>query len=249
MKLELSVLVEGSGFPHLRASILLVETKLHRWLIDCGARVDRSELVRALDRRNVEPRSIDGLLFTHLHGDHCENAELFPSATVYVHEREWEDVESFAPLETEKEAIEWVRSHYAVIHPVFQRSFARWVVGGGGRELLRIERPRLLSGTTTVDDGVVMVDSPGHSRGHMSVRVSGRADVWIAGDILISEAEYRAGTSAAASRVCWNPAAAERSVEIFRSHKGWIIPGHGPPFLARRSSAERPRSITKNVWY
>ena len=45
---------------------ILVDGDGHRFLIDCGA----TSLV-ALKRAGVEPGSIDGVLLTHFHGDHC----------------------------------------------------------------------------------------------------------------------------------------------------------------------------------
>ena len=45
---------------------ILVDDDGHRFLIDCGA----TSLV-ALKRAGIEPGSIDGVLLTHFHGDHC----------------------------------------------------------------------------------------------------------------------------------------------------------------------------------
>lgn len=45
---------------------ILVESRAHRFLIDCGA----TSLV-ALKRAGVDPASIDAVLLSHFHGDHC----------------------------------------------------------------------------------------------------------------------------------------------------------------------------------
>lgn len=45
---------------------ILVDTSDHRFLLDCGA----TSLV-ALKRAGIDPASIDTVLLTHFHGDHC----------------------------------------------------------------------------------------------------------------------------------------------------------------------------------
>ena len=45
---------------------ILVELRAYRFLIDCGS----TSLV-ALKRAGVDPNSIDAVLLTHFHGDHC----------------------------------------------------------------------------------------------------------------------------------------------------------------------------------
>lgn len=65
--LKVRFLGSGDAFGHgdrLQACILL-EWADHRVLLDCGASV-----LISLQRYGVEPGSIDGILISHLHGDH-----------------------------------------------------------------------------------------------------------------------------------------------------------------------------------
>lgn len=66
----------GSGDPfasggRLQATILL-ETDQGRFLLDCGG----TALV-ALARHGIAPRTIDGIIVSHLHGDHVGGVPLF----------------------------------------------------------------------------------------------------------------------------------------------------------------------------
>jgi glyoxylase-like metal-dependent hydrolase (beta-lactamase superfamily II) len=47
-----------------------------------------SSVEDVLRRAGVEPASVEVVVFTHLHWDHCWNLELFPNATFVVQERE-----------------------------------------------------------------------------------------------------------------------------------------------------------------
>ena len=45
-------------------------------------------LVKTLQARGLAPEEIDLVVLTHMHWDHCANADLFPNARVLVHPKE-----------------------------------------------------------------------------------------------------------------------------------------------------------------
>jgi len=68
MKIRLSFL---GATQNVTGSRFLVEADGHRFLIDCGMHQDRELRERDWDPFPVEPSSIDAVLITHAHLDHC----------------------------------------------------------------------------------------------------------------------------------------------------------------------------------
>jgi len=60
-------------------------------IIDTGNRTFREELKNFLGRQ-VNFNEVDIVIFTHLHYDHCGNADLFPNAKFYASAEELEDL-------------------------------------------------------------------------------------------------------------------------------------------------------------
>jgi glyoxylase-like metal-dependent hydrolase (beta-lactamase superfamily II) len=52
-------------------------------LIDTSSKENEKELIKELNKLNINPRDIHIILITHNHFDHTENLELFPNAKVY----------------------------------------------------------------------------------------------------------------------------------------------------------------------
>lgn len=67
MPLSISVLASGSS-----GNATYVASDQTRLLLDCG--LPARETVARLDGLGVDPRTIDGILLTHAHGDHCNSA-------------------------------------------------------------------------------------------------------------------------------------------------------------------------------
>jgi N-acyl homoserine lactone hydrolase len=99
-----------------------------------------------LDRLGVGPESLRHIVQTHLHIDHTGALGHFPDAEVVVHERELESARA-----AESPAWGYVRADY-------DRPELRWKPIDGDLDLH--------------GDGVIrLLETPGHSAGHMSVLV------------------------------------------------------------------------------
>lgn len=119
----------------------------------------QGDLLDALARLDLKPEDIDMVIDTHLHADHCsgntrftrtdsfELAATFPEATYVVQRREFED----ASHPNERTA----GTYYDV----------NWQI------LIDEGRMTLLDGDTELLPGVFGVVTPGHTPGHMSVRL------------------------------------------------------------------------------
>lgn len=118
----------------------------------------RGTLIEALARLGVTPDQIDLVIDTHLHNDHCGgNTYLdaqgcirptFPNAEYVVQRREYED----AMHPNERTRATYIADNF---HPLVQSG-----------------QMRLLDGDTELLPGITGIVTPGHTPGHMSVRLS-----------------------------------------------------------------------------
>lgn len=113
-------------------------------------------LTEQLRRIRVRPEQVNFVGISHLHDDHVGGARQFPRATLLIGKEDLEDIS------TRPEA----------------RFFAPWISGSSTVEA--IEGDKDVFG----DGSVVMLDMPGHTRGHHSllVRLPGRGPVLLTGD-------------------------------------------------------------------
>ena len=145
----------GLGF----STITLLTLDNRRILVDTGPASRRPMLLTAFKSRGLAPEDIDTVILTHLHWDHCQNADLFPNARVLVHPKELDYARN--PNKADGQVATY-----------FTDMLAK----------LRVEP---VSDGDTVADGVRVIDTPGHTKGHMGVvaEVEGET-VLIAGDAL-----------------------------------------------------------------
>lgn len=162
----------------LAVYVWLIEGGGRRILVDTGPG-DLTEINRArdpgrlwcaepitavLDRAGVQPESIDTLVLSHLHHDHCGNAALFCDATVVLAAREW-DFATNPP-------------HPALAsHPLFPKSVLEHLGSLDSRRL------RLVSTGDTVAPGISLTVLGAHTPGSLAVEISaGPRNLIIAGD-------------------------------------------------------------------
>ncbi|GGF52850.1 MBL fold metallo-hydrolase [Azorhizobium oxalatiphilum] len=156
----------------------LIETPKRRILVDTGGGTalgaGAGKLNRNLAAAGIDPKSIDVLLITHLHLDHiggmltAAGAPAFPNAELLVHAKErayWTDdaMRTRAPAD-------------------FRGAFdaARAALNAYARRTTLLER----DGQEVVS-GVTIMELPGHTPGHVGVRVaSGARQHLIWGDII-----------------------------------------------------------------
>ena len=165
----------------LQINTILVNTGGKLVLIDAGCGVDKFQkttggLLGNLAAAGYAPGDIDMILLTHAHFDHLwgisdhENASLvFPSAEFVASETEvafWSDPELAGKLPPAQQP------------RVTQAN-------------LKLASPqmRLIKGVAEVAPGVTTFDTPGHTPGHISVRISsGSEELLLAGDVVVNSA-------------------------------------------------------------
>ena len=114
-------------------------------LVDVGHKGRYRHLREALARAEVKEQDIDIVVLTHAHWDHCQNIDMFPNAKILVHPRELS---------------------YAASPKRVDLSTARYFLASlQGREVEQVTEG------TEIEPGVRILETPGHTEGHISVLV------------------------------------------------------------------------------
>ena len=79
---------EAGRIVDASSSVTIIQASGKLIIVDTGAPSDRTRLVMSLKRMDVVPESVDCVVNTHMHFDHCGCNELFERARLYAHELE-----------------------------------------------------------------------------------------------------------------------------------------------------------------
>ncbi len=199
----LNVLLQGSGFPRLRATVTLVQSQKRNILVDSGLCDDADRLVRALAERGLTPDDVDVVVATHLHYDHCGNHLLFRNARYVVGAKDYVEnahfIQAYHQDRTPGKAAtsELLRENYQTVKEFYVRSIVREVtrnIDFYNRVLERDARFVPVEDSHWLTEEVEVLPTPGHTHGHISV-VAHRArtesegpprKILIAGDALFT---------------------------------------------------------------
>jgi N-acyl homoserine lactone hydrolase len=185
------------------ASIPLIRAKGANILFDTGHNGMHRLLLQRLADRGLAPEDIHMVVMSHSHWDHSLGFPLFPNAEMVIGRRELEWALGLAPSDNPS------------------------VPGSLMRELADHPRLRALQGDTELISEVRMIDTPGHSPGHMSMVVTTEMGVVvIAQDAVKNRAEFLAGVA----DQTMDAAASSASIERVASLADVVIPGHDRTF-------------------
>jgi glyoxylase-like metal-dependent hydrolase (beta-lactamase superfamily II) len=167
---------------------------------------EQDHCVAQLERRGVGTGAIRQIVQTHLHMDHTGTLGHFPNATVTVHERELEAARAAQP---------------------FENGYVREDLNHAGIDWQPITGEHDLFGDGTIR----LIETPGHSAGHMSILLSleQTGPVLLTADAADNRAQWegRMEPRALASRED-----ALRSIELLRrlaaEHDSMVVHGHDP---------------------
>jgi len=235
------VIRAGDTFPNFHTSITLVRAGGRVILVDPGYISDERHLWAGLRSTGVAPEAVDLVLNTHSHLDHCASSRHFPRDRVVFHRREVEDMARLLALAAAPGGLERTLAQRFGMTGRQARACAQIVVSGRGA-LSDLLGPAgtgaglvLLDGEAEVAPGVRVIETPGHTAGHLSllVETAGEGLVLVAGDAIATATDLCGGpvpmlTGDAAGFL----ATRQRLLEL-----DWrvVIPGHGPP--QRRDAA------------
>ncbi|KAG9228832.1 metallo-beta-lactamase superfamily protein [Amylocarpus encephaloides] len=129
-------------------------------------------IVKQLREKGVKPQDLKAVVISHLHHDHAGGLKDLEDAPIYTSRTHWESFKNpiFAALEGA------APSHWP-------KTFPPLFLDPSGPPIGPFER----SYPITADGRVVAVDTPGHTRGHVSLVVFGEGTTWfLTGDACFS---------------------------------------------------------------
>lgn len=171
-------------------------------LVDAAHIGRRQILTQRLGALGLSPNDIDVVFLTHAHWDHILNIDVFPNAEFLIH-----------PAERE----------YAR-HP----HKADWATPTYTSAILESFRLREVKDGEEIDEGVRVIDTPGHTRGSISLLVNTPDGVAaLCGDAMHSSWSAVTGQPLL---VFWNLDQAKASIRKVLERADIIYPGHDRPF-------------------
>ncbi|MEM2882886.1 MAG: N-acyl homoserine lactonase family protein [Candidatus Bathyarchaeia archaeon] len=149
--------IEGAKERILVDTGMADEERANKYHYPGSRRTPDQEPQNALRRIGVRAEDIDMVIYTHLHWDHCHNADKFKNATFIVHRDELSF--AIAPI------------------PPYYRSYEALAIG---LKPPFLEIPfETIAKEREVARGVTVFPTPGHSPGHQSVAVETDKGVYV----------------------------------------------------------------------
>ncbi|WP_185022459.1 N-acyl homoserine lactonase family protein [Rathayibacter sp. PhB185] len=161
-------MTSSRGFAGV-STVALVSSGERRILIDTGGLGDRPGLESGLAAAGLRFEDIDTVVLTHLHFDHAANAELFPRADLVVHEAELAHATQ--------------SPHGAG----YSAQITAAVADHAGLKACTVAELLLTP-------GVVVLHTPGHTPGSISVLVDAEERTLVTGDAIKGRADIAAGS-------------------------------------------------------
>ncbi|MFL2627350.1 MAG: N-acyl homoserine lactonase family protein [Dehalococcoidia bacterium] len=210
----------GSNQARLGLSSVILLQGEQNILVDVGHFGRRILLVESLEKEGLKPEDISSIILTHSHWDHCQNVDLFPNAKLYIHQKEIEYANN--PRNND-----WATPKY------FNKTIENHNIS-------------IITEETEIESGIQIIETPGHTRGHISVVVSTNdGNAVIAGDSLTDAFSLQRGTP---GLIFWSKKEASESVEKIRKIASVVYPGHDRPFTIKPNGEieykEGPTSVT-----
>ncbi|MEK7777454.1 MAG: MBL fold metallo-hydrolase [Chloroflexota bacterium] len=183
------------------ATIALIRGR-NNILVDVAHCGRRRLLSSALASRGLTAEDIHMVVLTHAHWDHAQNVDMFPGARFLIHPAELEY--SLSPRKGD-----WATPRY----------FAATLQGLNVQPVVE---------GAELEPGVKIIETPGHTRGHISVAVDTPDGVAIiAGDSFPDAGAVHRGSP---YLIFWSKRDAEASVRKIMRLSNVIYPGHDRPF-------------------
>lgn len=177
---------DGSQTTRLGSNVWVLRGGGRVWLVDGGSGealrarfAETGRLVSRLAEIGVRPGDVTDVVLSHMHADHigglsARGAPVFPRAVLHASVAEWRfwtdpALLSGAP-DAQKPMIQMIQALAAPLQ----------------------DRLRLHSGAADLGAGVALEPAPGHTPGHLAVRVSGGgAQLLLAADVALADIQLR----------------------------------------------------------
>ncbi len=194
--------VEGNGKKYLIDTGIHNKDWVNKNIAPCTQQEDES-IIQALKKIGWECSDVDVLINTHLHYDHCGNNSLFPNAQIIIQKTEWEN--SYNPIEDQK-------CYY--LKELFSN------------ESIQYTDIYFADGEMIVADGIKIIPTPGHCKGHQSVLVNTKEGVVCIAADAVNLFENIRDNILPSILSCSEQVF--KSMELIRRTANFILPGHEP---------------------
>ena len=183
------------------AAVTMIEDE-KRIAVDVGHFGSREWFLTELKKRNLKPNDFDVVVLTHIHWDHCLNVDMFENAKILLGKNEL------------------ANGNLTGADDIHARHF---------KETLRDMKAEGVSEAFNISKHTSVIDSPGHSVGHISLKVEGEEGLTIiSGDSIPGFRAYHRGVP---DLVFFDLEKAKESVRRVKELKPvMVIPGHDRPF-------------------
>lgn len=169
----------SDGNAHAACNVPLVKIGNDLILIDNGSGgkfqpETSGKLAESMKAAGVDPAAVTKVVFTHAHPDHiwgtlAGDALFCPNATYYVGGAEWDF---------------WMNPEVFKQLPADFHDFAK----GAQRDLGAVkDRVQRIKAGDEIAAGLSVLDTPGHTPGHISLRLAGSEGLIITGDVMPNE--------------------------------------------------------------
>jgi N-acyl homoserine lactone hydrolase len=236
---------------HPTEGVLVIDTGLHPDAVEsvrgdfgplmglffAGLRPAEAPFDEQLRARGVEPREVSRVVMTHLHADHTSGMRLFPNARFLITRPEWKAARRRRAS----------RQGYVAGHLPDEARVSLIDFGAESEPHGPFERSIDLLG----DGSVRLLDTPGHTVGHMSVllRLADERKLLVAGDAAYSTRNIEEQVLPLITADDERSRHSLRQIKAFadEDRSGWIIPSHDPSAWQRFAQAggegRRPESV------
>lgn len=213
------------------------------FLVDSGVRADRIAILRALKKLGLHPKNCRAVLLTHAHPDHAGNAAFFAQcgAQLFIGEKEREF------LETRRTYIPCLPR---ALTPLGLLQTAMFALGEVFWPVQRVLAQRILRGDETLSTPCGdwrVIETPGHTRGHVSFFRESDGTL-LSGDAILNVVPFVQRTDLAIPTAIFNDdtAQARESARLLCALPVKILlAGHGPTI--RENTAARLRTFAATL--
>ncbi|MDI3502920.1 MAG: hypothetical protein PWR09_1046 [Archaeoglobi archaeon] len=181
-------------------SVVMIESD-RKILFDTGSYGDRFVLLEELEKRGIRREEIDVVFLSHLHFDHCINAEIFRKSKIVLSEAEWEYFKSGEFRELGDEVVP---------EAIIKEFSDRVETVGEGEEIA---------------NGIEVVELPGHTPGSAALLMD---EILFAGDAVknLWDFTHRNPPYPTFS----DEDMAVENYEVVKEIARIVVPGHDSPF-------------------
>lgn len=216
-------------------------------LIDSGSRDKRALLQKKIRASKIRPDEISIILNTHMHMDHCWNDDLFPKADFYCSSREYRTMTELVRLANSNGiTLDELVSQYLfldhqapyLLKAMVSKFFYEDKVFEKILQRKRVDEAQLQQA------GIHVIDTPGHTDGHVAYIYRGRELNYIfTGDAILNASHY--GKPLMRILYTKNPDQYALSKLKIEGNRGIYFPGHGHEFQVQSDGCMQQQKSKK----